>query len=102
MEEREGKMPEVEELIRFLAEWLSLPMGVRMRLAGDETSKRKLEWWKKKIMENPEDLNGLIRLTKWLAKQMELSINEKAVLGAMIRQMEEERRQRTMLSLHHF
>jgi hypothetical protein len=49
---------------------------------------KKLEWLKDKVKENQRDLRVLLKLFGWFSKQPELSIKERAVVGALMRRLE--------------
>lgn len=81
-----------QKIIRILAEILGTAPQKRQDLKNSESLKRKIGWYKSKLFENPGNLARIKRLSHWLAKQPGVSINQKAVLGAMIRGLENYRR----------
>lgn len=81
----------VREAFQELVRILMLSPAQRMRLSDNKEYENKFGWWKRKILENIDDIPRLIRLCTWLSRQPDLFLNERAILGALIRRLKEER-----------
>lgn len=87
---KEGEIS-VEQAIKEIVKWMGFTPAQKERLSGSENYSRKFEWWKGKML-RMSDVSSLLKLCYWLKSQLHLFDNERAVLGALIRRLKEERR----------